>query len=650
MSEQPLFNIKKHPWRWLLVGAFVSTFLLGGYGYFQLLSCETTGPELWLNVFYKSIGLFFHGGEVADRGLVLAVARVMATLVTTWAIAWTAMAFLNREIRQWWLIRNAKDHFVICGLGDRGFALSTDLLAKHTVIAIEATSSNPNIERLRKLGGVVIEGDARDAKTLSSAALTRASHLVVLTESDATNLEILNVLRDGFRKKGLRCHIHIHLSNRENHVLFEAGGRYFPPLSEGMEISLINLRESAAQVLFQQHVLGENTDTTTPGAKPVKLLINGFGQMGEAILIEAMLTGHFCNHVPIEITVLDKDAETRKEAFFRRYWEVKNNLADDANRSTGLGLWKLEFMERLEDAGPLERYTDILACHDSEDDALVAIHNLWERHHCDADDSSGTRFFAHAPSGRELANKDIYPFGSKLKICCKEFVIDKKLDELSRRTHEIYARKRLEALASQEPGAKEILGQLQKGQITLNQALRRHDASQRDQSKLLAWENLSLFLKASNKAEIRHFGIKLRALGLHEVRKWSLPIGADISEYPWPKLKELEEIDDTLPSYAYQLLSQAQQATGLSIEGLKARIDALAESEHTRWNAYLVLNNYRYGERKDEARRIHDCLLSWEELKRSKPEMLVYDYKNVYQIAKVLEAVGEYVEPINQQK
>jgi voltage-gated potassium channel Kch len=638
MSKQALSSLQKHLWRWLIGATFAITLLLGGYGYYDLYKETMHGVELWLNVPYKAISLFYGGGAVNEPGLALAFARMLARIFTSWAIAWTAMVFLNRQFRHWWLIKRATGHYVICGLGDRGFALAEDLLKKrHTVIAIELSPSNPNIERLRKLGGAVIEGDARDEPSLSSSALSRATHLVTLTESDATNLEVLNLVKKGIMEEALKCHIHI--TNRENRVLFDVGGRYFPPIKDGIEISLVNLYEGAAQALFQEHTLGNNTDTVTPGAKPVRLLITGFGGMGEAILIEAMLMGHFCNHVPIEITVLDKDAESHKESFFGRYWEVQSNLVNHPEGAVGLGLWKLDFTDKLEDAGPLDSYTDIFACHDCEDSALVAIHNLCERLRSSARGSPQTRIFAHAPSGRSLTNSGIKTFGSKQDICCKEFVIDSRLEHFARRAHETYARKRLDVLASQDPAVSRLVEKLGTDAGGLNQALRAYDASQQQQSKKLAWENMSLFLKGSNKAEMRHLAIKASALGLGIPSKLATLVDHTVAEVQWPMLDTLENIDGGLDlANVYPMLTHAKQATGLDNQGLKGRIDALAEAEHTRWNAYLVLNNFRYGP-KDESRRTHDCLLSWHELSREKPDRLVYDYKNVYQIAGLLDAI-----------
>ena len=40
----------------------------------------------------------------------------------------------------------------------------------------------------------------------------------------------------------------------------------------------------------------------------------------------------------------------------------------------------------------------------------------------------------------------------------------------------------------------------------------------------------------------------------------------------------------------------------------------MAELEHGRWNMERLRNGWRYGKVRDESQRIHDCLVSWDEL------------------------------------
>ena len=62
----------------------------------------------------------------------------------------------------------------------------------------------------------------------------------------------------------------------------------------------------------------------------------------------------------------------------------------------------------------------------------------------------------------------------------------------------------------------------------------------------------------------------------------------------------------------------------------------MAKAEHNRWNAFHILNNWRYGSSKNERLKTHDCLLSWENLEKFRPDTIKYDYKNIYDLAEYI--------------
>jgi hypothetical protein len=40
----------------------------------------------------------------------------------------------------------------------------------------------------------------------------------------------------------------------------------------------------------------------------------------------------------------------------------------------------------------------------------------------------------------------------------------------------------------------------------------------------------------------------------------------------------------------------------------------MAELEHGRWNVERLRDGWRYGKQRDDSRKTHDCLVSWQEL------------------------------------
>jgi ppGpp synthetase/RelA/SpoT-type nucleotidyltranferase len=103
---------------------------------------------------------------------------------------------------------------------------------------------------------------------------------------------------------------------------------------------------------------------------------------------------------------------------------------------------------------------------------------------------------------------------------------------------------------------------------------------------------------------------------------------------PWDKLE---------PTYQRANLEQAHYSVEIleaaGFEVVKSRgpepvspnftdkeVEWMAELEHGRWNVERLRNGWRYGKVRDDSRRIHDCLVSWDELS---PDTKPYDRDSV---------------------
>lgn len=601
----------------VLTGLFLLCMVLAVWGLVE-------SGKGFLDAFYVTLQLITLNAGLDDgpKSWKMEIARFGLAGCLAYTILMVYLQFAKKQLSALKLKYRVKGHYVISGLGDRGMALARDLIKNgKTVAAIEIDPGNPHIKTFIELGGIIVEGDARENSELEQAAIRRAAHLFLLTGADISNLEILHAAKAmiGDNPVSLKCHVHI--ANRENRALFEEGGVFFPPIQpNGLQLCLFNVYENAAIALFQAHTLGDNADTVASGAEPVRLLIAGLGRMGEAVLLEAMQLGHFCNQVPIEITVLGNDAKSAERHFLQRYREVSKHFG-----GMGLGLWNLHFIDSIDAAAPLGRYTDILACHDDEDMALVFVNDLWERWQSEENQRS-TRFFLYSSSGRDISNK-VIAFGNFSQACSEKAVIAKEIETMAKAKHEDeYNKKKLK---DENP---DLYADVTSQRSSWNEAFTRFDQSA-PQAKKLAWQSLSLLKQASNLTEIRHYGIKLHALGLKtDVSQVSTvdTTNIDLANYPWLSEFKLDKVST--------LIACSLQATRLDKAALIERIDQLAKSEHNRWNAFHVLNNFHYGE-KDELKRSHDCLLNWDDLTEKKYDTLKWDYLNIYQMFDVLSLV-----------
>jgi hypothetical protein len=71
-----------------------------------------------------------------------------------------------------------------------------------------------------------------------------------------------------------------------------------------------------------------------------------------------------------------------------------------------------------------------------------------------------------------------------------------------------------------------------------------------------------------------------------------------------------------------------------------AEIERLAELEHGRWNVERLRNGWRYGKTRDDAKRIHDCLVAWPELSDGENGVKKYDRESVKNFPAILARAG----------
>jgi ppGpp synthetase/RelA/SpoT-type nucleotidyltranferase len=116
---------------------------------------------------------------------------------------------------------------------------------------------------------------------------------------------------------------------------------------------------------------------------------------------------------------------------------------------------------------------------------------------------------------------------------------------------------------------------------------------------------------------------------------------------PWAKLKEtFKTANREQARYSVQIL----EACGFGVRPAAApadfagftpaEIERLAELEHGRWNVERLRNGWRYGKTRDDAKRIHDCLVAWPELSDGENGVKKYDRESVKNFPAILARAG----------
>jgi len=92
-----------------------------------------------------------------------------------------------------------RDHTILCGAGERGFAIATQIHEHGSkVVVVDADQANTLLPKLRSLGIPVLVGDALNGVILAQAGIKHAQRLIGTCSSDETNLKIAGNLSGSY--------------------------------------------------------------------------------------------------------------------------------------------------------------------------------------------------------------------------------------------------------------------------------------------------------------------------------------------------------------------------------------------------------------------------------------------------------------------
>jgi hypothetical protein len=593
-------------WQWLAIGTLaVLAFFLGWLGFWEYFAEKET-PRSQLDLVYMSLQLFTLESGAVDPSLpwTLELARYLAPLVTLGAV----LKFIYETLRErfnWWRSWCCRDHVILCGLGRTAQCLVEALRAAgKKVVVVERDAQNDRIPMCQDLGAIVIVGDACENTILAKAGVARARHLVAFCGDDGTNMEIAVqahrrlAAAGGRATRSLRCVAEVHDLRlcrllRQHEDFTRADTPY--------ELRLTNSYEQSARQLLEEHPLdgeGVSPDCNTE----VHLVVIGFGAMGQSLALQAAKTGHYANGIPVRMTIADKMIDQRKNGFYGQYPffdkscnpEFVSCDVDEPEFPEQVGQW----VDR-----PDAR-TTVVVCLDSETEGFLCALNL-----ISAIDDDEIPIYVRATQGQSIgtlmemacseyrydrsvvqAANRIFPFGGSDTWCTRQWLIGEDPDRLARAVHENFKRPSpTQAVTQQEANAEEPQATVPK-----------------------RWEELSHDLRESNHQVVDHISVKLRAIGCTRSRNAS--DGTVVTEFT------------------------------------NGQIELLAQMEHRRWCAERHLAGWRHGVPRDDRRKIHPMLVSWEELDQfdsqaGKPvgTSKSLDRQQVAQIPKLLDLVGEKV-------
>lgn len=591
------------------------------------------------------------------------------------------------------LIIRKKNHSVVIGLNNNSRELISKLIAKKENIKIyDNDNTNKYINELENSGEIIITGKLEYTIESNNCEIINAKEIYIINDSDVESLNNLALLLSKFdnyeikiknrikiyvkslnklvsistkfkkyenirinnrkkiyvkflnklalilskfkhedRKSEDKTKIYIEIKNRENKALFDKKGIY-NLISDYYEIYPFSINEIIVQEMFKDKKLISNIKNKNGKyVENLKILIVGFNDLSEEILFNILKLGHFDLNKITEVTVIDDKYELLN-CKYKTIIERGKKPYENSDES----LWNVEFLP-YKSLYENRVFNRIILCDKELNNGLDILNYMNNNYHIlIREKNTIIQVFNEHKNINNTINRDENNFKNFSTFGDIETTVT--LDNIN--NNNLY-----------------------------KVAEYTNDFKETDESK--KWKKIDNFTRESNITEKLHINIKLHLFGL-EVKKnnQDLKIIDSIKSYI-DKNKILFENNFAeaikLP-YAQKLLKNYQKsdfdnfiknnenlvevAFAYSLVNFYSNIKdktsyveiihQLAQIEHTRWNAYHILNGWtrRKENGKDMIKKEHFDLCDWETLNKDDLGVVKYDYKNIYQIPFVAYCLG----------
>lgn len=554
------YILRKHPdisWRkWVemvwndiewptVITLGVVSLTLGILGFLQYRTTGGKPLSIWDSL-YQSLQLFsMQVNFDADIAIPLSlqIARFLSPALAAYALAQAFMVVFKEQLELFKLVRTT-NHFIVCGLGQKGLLLTKNLRkAGQQVVIIEQDSNNPHLELCRELGAIAVIGNARDGRVLLKAGVRQAKHLIAVCGEDATNVEVAEqaeILMQNHTGNVLTCTIHL----ADPYLWTILREREFAKeQTSPIRVEMFNVYDTGARILLHS-TFGEHNTNQQP-----HLLIIGMGRLAEYLIIHAAREWCLRNEKidqKLKITIVDPDAGDRLSNLKVRFPLLIQTCKFDLQEQS-ISWPKLhEVIFPLESDNQLPVTNTYICFEDSTFGLQTGFTLLQYLEDQDKElmismtEDTGLATFLRETNSPEF--KNISAFGLLENTCKLELLDDGTHEALARIIHEDYVRREIKNKVENNPS-------------------------------MVKWEELPDELKESNRRQADHIGIKLAAIGCG-IKPWR--------EYGKEKFSFKQE-----------------------------EIFKLAKMEHERWCEEKIMDGWKYGEKRDNVRKIHPDLVDW---------------------------------------
>ncbi|MBI2421572.1 MAG: NAD-binding protein [Candidatus Hydrogenedentes bacterium] len=585
------------PVRGTITGIFFFILSVVAAWYFAIYpfvsSYETTSMTRVLDAWdqaYLTLQLIPLGGDwTTDREaltkapaipLELNAARFLLPLVAVFSLFIVLFRWLGDAIQL--LIMPRRNHTVVCGLGEAGFAYVRNwegfwkLWDHGPLVVIEKDAKNPHIEACRALGIPVIVGDATDESILWRSRAQRARCIVSLLPSDREDIEatmhVQRYVDKNWRGRfgrwvggitGLhRLMARANVPRRGPVVIAQIDSPqlarrldYYDKIARmsNLDVRFHNIYKMMAIQLFLRHPPEHYAGLFN--VRQPHFVVYGFGYLGQQVITEGIHLCQFRKALPPKFTIVDSNVEKVEHFLATEFPGIHGHTKTPPPKAAEFAVVACQFKSQAITKTELDRIvglaetpTQHIVCFDGEEFALsfaLSLQSqLYERVNGNAPifvrarSRRGMAALLDSNRGRPEIPDGIFAFGMVEEAATPDALDSAYIESLAEAIHTC-----------------DYLG--------------RNSHSRLPASK--EWFSLADVFRRTNRNAAMHLDVKLRAVGRRRI----------------------------------------QAGPGVAPEFSEDEVVLLAELEHRRFCASRLAEGWHYGRKRLDAARQHNLLVEY---------------------------------------
>jgi hypothetical protein len=571
-----LFRRLEARWLWLMFALIGSTIAFGYIG-FGRDGQHTPSTKLYLISLLFALNCSDVAKDVSNWQLEVARWLGVATWLTT--VAAILVKLFSDHVLAWFVRIAARDHIVVAGLGRQGHDLVGKLRdRRENVIVVTPDTTAEELDSLRDLGAIVLNGDARSASLLDRACLSRARRLLVLfEENDQSTLQILteayrllkpNETKPGHREiRGIARFTEPGLQEVINH-------RDLHRDCDTLSIQSVNLHELCARSMLSR---ARWHSRANPLRRIVILGLGDAGRLSEALILCVVKDVLIDDAEPLDIHLYERGSHQFVRELRVRHPHVDRGCRlhphDCSSDRCGIGCDDAEMGISNPD------FDAAFICIDDEARSAVLAARLgkWQTSIPIVVRTNDSRMGLGAflsLSGDDGGRPNIVTVGFEDLILDPALALDPRRELLAQACHEGY----LAAVRHQ------IVAAEQSGCVAESRELRSRPAN-------VPWERLSEANRESNRALVDSY------------------------------IHHLQSTDPTRKPNRYVIVeAPAAHEPHPVFQFSPEEIEFLAEQEHARWMQFRLQSGWTYAPVRNDASKQHNGLVPYSQLDESTRE------------------------------